>query len=101
MDWLDLLADEIWSTGEENGKPLQYSCLENPMSSMKRPCATEALAHGGSAAPLLGRRRSRAGSAFCGLAAGPGGRPTCPGKACSKSVTSELPKSKTEEMLGA
>ena len=24
------------STGEENGKPLQYSCLENPMNSMKR-----------------------------------------------------------------
>ena len=23
-------------TGEENGKPLQYSCLENPMNSMKR-----------------------------------------------------------------
>ena len=26
----------MWSTGEGNGKPLQYSCLENPMSSMKR-----------------------------------------------------------------
>ena len=26
----------LWSTGEENGKPLQYSCLENPMNSMKR-----------------------------------------------------------------
>ena len=25
-----------WSTGEVNGKPLQYSCLENPMNSMKR-----------------------------------------------------------------
>ena len=24
------------STGERNGKPLQYSCLENPMNSMKR-----------------------------------------------------------------
>ena len=24
------------STGEENGKPLQYSCLENPMNSMKK-----------------------------------------------------------------
>ena len=24
------------STGEGNGKPLQYSCLENPMNSMKR-----------------------------------------------------------------
>ena len=25
----------MWSTGEGNGKPLQYSCLENPMNSMK------------------------------------------------------------------
>ena len=29
-------ADKTWSTGEGNGKPLQYSCLENPMNSMKR-----------------------------------------------------------------
>ena len=28
-------SDRMWSTGEGNGKPLQYSCLENPMSSMK------------------------------------------------------------------
>jgi len=28
-------SDRMWSTGEENGKPLQDSCLENPMS-MKR-----------------------------------------------------------------
>ena len=28
--------DNIWSTGEGNGKPLQYSCLENPMNTMKR-----------------------------------------------------------------
>ena len=28
--------DRMWSTGEENSKPLQYSCLEKPMSSMKR-----------------------------------------------------------------
>ena len=28
--------DRMWSTGEWNGKPLQYSCLENPMNSMKR-----------------------------------------------------------------
>ena len=28
--------DKTWSPGEENGKPLQYSCLENPMNSMKR-----------------------------------------------------------------
>ena len=26
----------MWSTGEGNGKPLQYSCLENPTNSMKR-----------------------------------------------------------------
>ena len=26
----------MWSTGEGKGKPLQYSCLENPMNSMKR-----------------------------------------------------------------
>ena len=26
----------MWPTGEGNGKPLQYSCLENPMNSMKR-----------------------------------------------------------------
>ena len=29
-------ADRMWSTGEGNGKPLQYSCCENPMNSMKR-----------------------------------------------------------------
>ena len=29
-------SDRVWSTGEGNGKPLQYSCLENPMNSMKR-----------------------------------------------------------------
>ena len=29
-------SDTMWSTGEENGKPLQYSYLENPMNSMKR-----------------------------------------------------------------
>ena len=28
--------DRMWSTGEGNGKPLQYSCPENPMNSMKR-----------------------------------------------------------------
>ena len=28
-------SDRMWSTGEGNGKPLQYSCLENPMNSMK------------------------------------------------------------------
>ena len=29
-------SDRMWSTGEGNGKPLQYSFLENPMNSMKR-----------------------------------------------------------------
>ena len=29
-------SDRMWSTGEGNGKALQYSCLENPMNSMKR-----------------------------------------------------------------
>ena len=31
--WRDLT---VWSTGEWNGKPLQYSFLENPMNNMKR-----------------------------------------------------------------
>ena len=29
-------SNKMWSTGEGNGKPLQYSCLENPMNSIKR-----------------------------------------------------------------
>ena len=29
-------SDRMWSTGEGNGKPPQYSCLENPMNSMRR-----------------------------------------------------------------
>ena len=29
-------SDRVCSTGEGNGKPLQYSCLENPMNGMKR-----------------------------------------------------------------
>ena len=29
-------SDRMWSTGEGNGKPLQNSCLEKPMNSMKR-----------------------------------------------------------------
>ena len=29
-------SDRAWSAGEGNGKPLQYSCLENPMNSRKR-----------------------------------------------------------------
>src|SRR5574341_1193016 len=34
--------DRMWSTGEGNGKPLHYSCLENPMNRMNiysRPAA--------------------------------------------------------------
>ena len=29
-------SDRMWPTGEGNGKPLQNSCLENPMNSMRR-----------------------------------------------------------------
>ena len=29
-------SDKMWSTGERNGKPLHYSCFENPKNSMKR-----------------------------------------------------------------
>ena len=38
QDWRVMVekSDRMWSTGEGNGKPLQYSCLENPMNSMKR-----------------------------------------------------------------
>ena len=31
-----MLSDKMQSTGDGNGKPLQHSCLENPMNSMKR-----------------------------------------------------------------
>ena len=33
---ISLCPDRMWSTEERNGEPLQYSCLENPMNSMKR-----------------------------------------------------------------
>ena len=38
QDWRAMVerSDRMWSTGEENGKPLQHSCLENTMNSMKR-----------------------------------------------------------------
>ena len=37
MGWVMVeRSDRMWSTGEGNGKPLQYSCLENPMNRMKR-----------------------------------------------------------------
>ena len=29
-------SDKTWSTGEGNGKPIQYSCIKNPMNSMKK-----------------------------------------------------------------
>ena len=29
-------SERMWSTGEGNGKPPQYFCLENPMNSMRR-----------------------------------------------------------------
>ena len=29
-------SDRMWSTGAGNGKPIQYSYLENPINSMKR-----------------------------------------------------------------
>ena len=29
-------SDKTWFTGDGNGKPLQYSCLENTKNSMKR-----------------------------------------------------------------
>ena len=35
VHWMER-SDRMWSTGERNGKPLQYSCLENPMNSMKK-----------------------------------------------------------------
>ena len=36
MDVMVERSGRIWSTGEGNGKPLEYSCLDNPMNSMKR-----------------------------------------------------------------
>ena len=30
------ISEKMWSTGEGNGEPFQYSCLENPMNSIKR-----------------------------------------------------------------
>ena len=29
-------SDKMWFTGEGNGKPLQYSCLKNPMNGKKK-----------------------------------------------------------------
>ena len=30
------ISDKMWSTGEGNGNPFQYSCLENPINSAER-----------------------------------------------------------------
>ena len=40
MTYLVERSDRAWSTGEGNAKPLQYSCLENPLNSMKRQKCT-------------------------------------------------------------
>ena len=34
-------SDKMWSTGERNGKLLQYSSLENPMNSIKKKSTTQ------------------------------------------------------------
>ena len=36
--WVGMVerSNTMWSIEERNGKPLQYSCLENPMNSMKK-----------------------------------------------------------------
>ena len=34
--WMMERSDKMWSTGEGNGQPFQYSCIESPMNSMKR-----------------------------------------------------------------
>ena len=34
--YISNIHNRMWTTGEGNGKQLQYSCLENPMNSMKR-----------------------------------------------------------------
>ena len=36
VGWVMETSDKTWSTGEGDGKPLQYSCLENPVNTMKR-----------------------------------------------------------------
>ena len=46
-------SDRMWSTGEGNGKPLQYSYLENPMNSMKRHVAAAAAAKSLQSCPTL------------------------------------------------
>ena len=34
--YIPMCSDKTWSTGEGNGKSLQYSCFENTMNSIKR-----------------------------------------------------------------
>ena len=36
-------SDKTWSTGEGHGKPLQYSCLENPKTSVKKKKKTSSV----------------------------------------------------------
>ena len=36
-------SDRMWSTGERNGKPLQYSCLENPMNNINSMTKLESI----------------------------------------------------------
>ena len=38
LRWVGMVekSDRMWPTGEGKGKPLQYSCLGNPMNNMKR-----------------------------------------------------------------
>ena len=64
----------MWSTGEGNGKPLQHSCLENPMISMKRQ--NDGMLHGarvramdlrGGAALLVAALAAQGESAISGL----------------------------------
>ena len=42
QDWQVMVkrSDRMWTTGEGNGKPLQYSCLGNPMNSMNSSSST-------------------------------------------------------------
>ena len=65
-------SGRMWSTGEGNGKPLQYSCVENPMNCIKRQkdrtlkdelpksaSANMLLEKGGGITPERMKRRSR------------------------------------------
>ena len=55
-------SGKMWSPGEGNGRPLQYSCLENPMNSMKRQkdrkLKDEESSHPNSPSPITVRQDS-------------------------------------------